>query len=92
MTNVKAMKKATAMPPIMNGKYTLYTFIPSIPSKNVPTRPVTIADTFQSTAIARVRASEVITAAMVAGDYSVCCAEVIQEQEKWERILLWENL
>lgn len=89
MTKAKATKKATQASTLLSGKQTLYTFVHVNKDNRKTTIPVTIAHTFRDESVARQRASEVEVAARFAGVY--LSKDDISEQERWERILLWEK-
>lgn len=90
MTKAKAMKKATQSSTLLSGNQTLYSFVHVNKDDKEISIPITIAHTFRDESVARERASEVETAARCVGVR--LSKDDMNEQEKWERILLWENL
>lgn len=86
MTKKKMMTHAKSMPNLYNGTETLHHII-EVGDQQIP---VTFPNTFQLESIARVKASEVETAARVVGVY--LSIDDLKIQEKYERILAMEEL
>ena len=85
MTKRKQMNHAKTMPNLYNGTETLHHII-EVGGQQIP---ITFPNTFQLESIARVKASEVETAARFMGVY--LSMNELEIQEKYERILQMEE-